>query len=231
MIPSVTAAQMRDVDRLMLEDAGISLLQMMENAGHSLARQARLMLGGDAQGRRVIVLAGPGGNGGGGLASARRLATWGADVGVVIAVPEMALAAAPALQLSALRWMGVPVLESGSVGTADLILDAIFGYSLSGPPIGRSAELIQAANASGVTILALDLPSGLHPDTGEALEPAIRATATVTLALPKAGLLMPRARTWTGDLYLADISVPEQVYRRLGLEVGPIFARSDLIRI
>ena len=231
MIPSVTAAQMREIDRLMLEEAGLSLLQMMEDAGRGLARQARTMLGGDARGQRVVVLAGPGGNGGGGLAAARRLAIWGAEVSVVLAVPGKALGVAAAHQLATLRWIGVPVHETGAISAADLILDAIFGYSLAGAPLGRTAELIQAANASSIPILALDLPSGLHPDTGEVLEPAVRATATVTLALPKAGFLNARARTWTGDLYLADISVPEEVYRRLGIEVGPLFARSDLIRI
>jgi NAD(P)H-hydrate epimerase len=222
---------MREVDRLMVEEVGISLLQMMENAGRGLAIQARAMLHGDVLGRRVIVLAGPGGNGGGGLAAARRLSVWGAEVEIVIANPSRPFADASARQLAALRWMGARILENGSVGDSDLILDAIFGYSLSGMPSGRPAELIEAANASPTPILALDLPSGLHPDSGEAFEPTIRAAATVTLALPKAGLVKPGAKAWVGDLYLADISVPERVYQRLGLEVGPIFARSDVISI
>ena len=215
----------------MVDEAGISLLQMMENAGRSLALQARAQLGGDARGRRVQVLAGRGGNGGGGLAASRRLGIWAAEVEVVLAFDRDALAEAPARQLAALEWMGVPVRSSGAVDAADLIIDAVFGYSLKGAPTGRPAELIEAANASGVPILALDLPSGLHPDSGQPLEPAIRAAATVTLALPKAGLLNPEARPWVGDLYLADISVPRAVYRAIGLEVGSIFASSDLIRI
>jgi len=222
---------MREVDGLTVKEAGISLLQMMENAGRCLALQARVMLLGDVLDRRVTVLAGPGGNGGGGLAAARRLAVWGADVEVVLASPPSALADAPAHQLASLEWMGVRIRETGPVGDSDLLLDAIFGYSLSGPPTGRPAELIEAANAWPTPILALDLPSGLHPDSGEASEPTIRATATVTLALPKAGLLKPGARAWVGDLYLADISVPARVYQHLGLEVGPIFAQSDLIAI
>jgi NAD(P)H-hydrate epimerase len=222
---------MREVDRFMVEEVGISLLQMMENAGRGLALQARAMLQGDVLGRRVTVLAGPGGNGGGGLAAARRLAIWGADVEIVIADPSRPFTDASAHQLAALKWMGVRVRETGSVGESDLLLDAIFGYSLSGAPTGRQSELIEAANASPAPILALDLPSGLHPDSGEAHEPTIRATATLTLALPKIGLLKPGAGAWVGDLYLADISVPDRVYRRLGLEVGRIFARSDVIAI
>lgn len=80
-------------------------------------------------------------------------------------------------------------------------------------------------------MLALDLPSGLDGDSGEALDPTIRATETLTLALPKRGLLAFAARPWVGQLYLADISVPEKVYGRLGLSVGPIFARGDIIPI
>jgi NAD(P)H-hydrate epimerase len=93
------------------------------------------------------------------------------------------------------------------------------------------AVLIRAANASGCPMLALDLPSGLDGDSGEASNPTIRATETLTLALPKRGLLAPAARPWVGRLHLADISVPAEVYRRLGLTVGPIFAESDIIPI
>ncbi len=77
--PTVSAEQMREVDRMMVEDLGIQLLQMMENAGRALAHRARVMLGGEAVGRRVTVLAGSGGNGGGGLVAGRRLALWGAS--------------------------------------------------------------------------------------------------------------------------------------------------------
>lgn len=75
---------------------------------------------------------------------------------------------------------------------------------------------------------ALDLPSGLDADSGEPFEPTIRATATLTLALPKVGLLKPMARQWVGALYFA---VPEAIYQRLGLRVGPIFAESDIVRV
>lgn len=83
MIPTLTVAQMREVDRIMVEDLKIELIQMMENVGRTLAQHTRrVFLGGDARGRRVIVLAGGGGNGGGGIAAARRLANWGAQVSI-----------------------------------------------------------------------------------------------------------------------------------------------------
>jgi NAD(P)H-hydrate epimerase len=238
MIPTVTVDQMREVDRLMMEEVEISLLQMMENAGRALATQARQPLGGDVRGRRIVVLAGRGGNGGGGLAAARRLFIWGADVWVVLGQEAEAMQGVPAQQLAILAHLGVPVRGPGQAGpdestlrSADLILDALIGYSLRGAPREPIAALIRVANAAGPPVLALDIPSGLDGDTGAASEPTIRAVTTLTLALPKAGLLQPAARAWVGDLYVADISVPEVAYRRLGLSVGPIFARADIVRV
>jgi NAD(P)H-hydrate epimerase len=235
-VTSVSVDQMREVDRLMTEEAGISLLQMMENAGRCLAAHARGMLGGDARRRQVVILAGPGGNGGGGLAAARRLYGWGAAVTVVLAQPREEMRGVPRQQLTILEWIGIPIRLatdgiSEQLAGADLVIDALLGYSLRGAPAGPVAALIRAANAAGRPILALDLPSGLDGDRGEASDPTIRATESLTLALPKHGLLAPAARPWVGRLYLADISVPEKIYRRLGLTVDPIFARSDIIPI
>jgi NAD(P)H-hydrate epimerase len=235
-ITSVTVDQMREVDRLMTEEVGISLLQMMENAGRSLATHARAMLGGDARGRQIIVLAGRGGNGGGGLVAARRLFLWGAAVTVVLAQSRDEMRGVPRQQLTILEWIGIPVRLAADgiselLSRVDLVIDALIGYSLRGAPVGTVAVLIRAANAAGRPILALDLPSGLDGDSGEPLDPTIRAAATLTLALPKHGLLVAAARPWVGHLFLADISVPENVYERLGLKVGPIFAESDIIPI
>ena len=237
MIPTVTVDQMREVDRLMIEDMGISLVQMMENAGRALATQARQMLGGDVRGQHIVVLAGRGGTGGGGMAAARRLFNWGADVAVILGQETEELQGVPAHQLAILRNIGVPVHYPGHAGPDDtilgssgLILDALIGYSLRGAPREPIASLIRTANAAGRPVLALDIPSGLDGDSGAASEPTIRAAATLTLALPKVGLVQPAAREWVGELYVADISVPEAVYQRLGLRIGPIFARSDIVR-
>jgi NAD(P)H-hydrate epimerase len=238
MIPVVSVDQMREVDRLMIEEMEISLPQMMENAGRALATQARRLLGGDVREQWIVVLAGRGGNGGGGMAAARRLAIWGADVAVLLGQEAEALQGVPAQQLAILRHIGVPVhgpRQAGaameSLGGAVLLLDALIGYSLRGAPREPIAALIRAANAAGSPVLALALPSGLDGDTGEPTEPTIKAVATLTLALPKRGLVQPAARAWVGALHVADISVPEVVYRRLGLQVGPLFARSDIVLV
>lgn len=233
-VPVVTAAQMREVDRIMVEDLGISILQMMENAGRAFAELTRIQLSG-LSGRRVVVLAGRGGNSGGGMAAARRLAIWGAEVRVVLAHADAALAEPPARQLASLRAMGVPVhgpAEAASLlHQADVVLDALLGYSVDGPPREPEAGLIRTANSHGLPILSLDLPSGLHPDHGVPYDPTIRATRTLTLALPKVGLLRPEAARSVGELWLADISVPPHVYAGFDIHPGSLFTESDLIRI
>lgn len=235
-VPYLTTAQMRGVDRLMVEEYGITLLQMMENAGLHLARLARArFLGGDPQGKRVTVLAGRGGNGGGALVCARRLYSWGADVRVILSRPMSAFEGVPEHQLRILRRMDVPLETAVPVSTIDstLIVDGLIGYSLSGAPRGAAAELIRWANAQSAPILALDVPSGVDATTGRAFEPAIQAGMTLTLALPKTGLRLPETAANVGALYLADIGVPPELYAHpdVGLAVGPLFARSEILCI
>src|SRR5262245_21924581 len=132
--------------------------------------------------------------------------------------------------------MGVPVWTAeqflpDTLAQADAILDALVGYSLQGPPREPIASLIRAANRADAPVIALDVPSGLDGDSGQAFDPTIRAATTLTLALPKAGLVRSVAREWVGDLYLADISVPVLVYQRLGVEPGSVFAASDVVPV
>ena len=236
-IPFLTADQMREVDRAMVEDFGVLLVQMMENAGRGLAHLARSrFLEGDPTGKRILVLAGTGGNGGGGLVCARWLHNWGAEVLVWLTAPPSQLAEVPRHQLGILERKGVLVELAGDrvdLPAGDLIVDAIIGYSLRGSPAGMAASLILAANSHGAPVLALDVPSGLDATEGAAYEPATRATATLTLALPKKGLDPAGAREHVGELYLADIGVPPELYQRppLFMSVGPIFASSEIIRI
>lgn len=237
-VPFVTTDQMREVDRLVVERYGIILLQMMENAGRHLAHLAqRRFLGGDPRGRAVLVLAGPGGNGGGGLVSARRLYSWGANLQVWVAAEPSRMAQVPRHQLTVLERMGVPIQVAGrdiELSPADLIIDALIGYSLRGAPAGGTAALIRAARGqSRASVLSMDLPSGVDATTGAVYEPCIKATATLTLALPKQGLRSQSARRHVGELYLCDIGVPPEFYSLppLCLDVGPIFATGDIVRI
>jgi len=235
--PFITAAQMREVDRLMVEYYGITLFQMMEHAGRHLAHLARVrFFDGNPRDRRVLVLAGTGGNGGGGLVCARRLHNWGANVEVWLAAAAFRLTEVTRRQLEILEKLRVPIKVASSGETfppAALVLDALVGYSLRGAPTGLTAALVEAANRSEAPVLSLDIPTGVDATTGEVYEPAVQANATLTLALPKSGLRAPGARRRVGELYLGDIGVPPALYARptLELDVGPLFAASDLIRI
>ncbi len=235
-IPRLTTSQMVEVDRAMMEDYGISLMQMMENAGRGLAYLAReRFLSGDPRGRRIVALTGTGGNGGGALVAARRLNNYGAQVTVITTREAAAFTPVPAHQLAILRRMGVPIHEGvlpDGLPTADLVLDGLIGYSLRGAPRGTAAGLIRWATGQPAPVLALDVPSGLDAAGGAVYDPAIRAAATMTLALPKVGLDDPAAAGHVGELYLADISVPPELYAGPGLElaVGPLFATADILR-
>jgi NAD(P)H-hydrate epimerase len=228
-VPAVTADQMREVDRIAVEDFGLGILQMMENAGRNLALSVLDMLGreevpsqaalGDGvPGERpaVAILAGSGGNGGGGLCCARHLHNRGVQVSVLLSKDPVELRGAAANQLGILRAAGVePVALVGAdevLRRSMVVVDALIGYSLRGAPRGRAAELIDRCNEHGGRVLSLDLPSGLDATTGDAPGVVVGPERTLTLALPKTGL-----RDVQGDLYLADIGIPPQAYAALGL--------------
>jgi len=233
-IPTVTIAQMEAADRAMVEDYHIDLIQMMESAGRQLAHLARdRFLDADPRGKAVAVLAGTGGNGGGALVAARRLAGWGARVEVALTRAAMAFSGVPARQLAIVERLGLPLRVAGAPGRVDLVLDGLVGYHLVGAPRERLAELIRWANALDTPVLALDVPSGMDADTGEQSVPTMRADATMTLALPKAGLLDAGGQAPVGELYLADIGIPPALWAGagIGVDVGPLFAKSEIIRL
>lgn len=185
-LPDVTIEQMREVDRIMIEDLGITLLQMMEQAGRGLAELAISRF----QPASCTVLAGGGGNGGGGLVAARHLANRGVDVHVTL-VDDTPASTATHHQRHTLDRMGMriePVPHD-----AELIIDALLGYSLRDDPRRHAAELIRWAASSQAPVLSLDTPSGL-------------ALATLTIALPKVGLrLAPQV---VGTLYASTSPCP-----------------------
>jgi len=225
----ISVAQMREVDRVAVE-VGLSLVRMMENAGANLAAMARELLGGDLAGRRIAVLSGPGGNGGGGLVCARRLAGSGAEVEVRLGTEPEVLAEVPREQYELLLELGVSVrVGAEDLPDPELFVDALLGYSQRGAPREGIAELIE--RTEGGRVLALDVPSGLELESGAAFEPGVAAEATMTLALPKRGLASDQGRERVGDLYLADIAIGTSVYDRLGIRYSPPFGPGPLLRL
>lgn len=243
-LPAVTNEQMAEVDRLMIEQYHIGLLQMMENAGRSLAEQARRTLGGGLRGRRIVVLCGAGNNGGGGMVAARHLHNRGAQVQARLAVDPDHLKQVPRQQWRILEKLRLTGAEPGDRGgaeatisnspglrPADLLIDALIGYGLRGDPRGAIADWIQRANRSERPILALDAPSGLDTTSGQPGSPCIRAAATLTLALPKTGLMEANARPYVGELFVADIGVPPELYAEIGIPAEAWFEEDSIVPV
>jgi NAD(P)H-hydrate epimerase len=238
-IPSVTAAQMGEVDRLTVEELHVPVDVLMENAGHQIAVTARAFLGGSVAGKRVIGLVGSGNNGGDAAVALRHLVNWGARVCAEVAAPQERVRETTRHQTSRLllatTWEVAIVHEAWQKGPrdleADLLIDGLLGYSTKGAPREAVAALIEAANNSRVPILAVDLPSGVEPDSGVVSGVAIRAAATVTLALPKRGLVDAKARDYVGELLLADIAIPHAAFARIGVDTWRLFEQGDLVRV
>jgi len=227
--PAVTAAEMRRVDDVAVEDAGLALVQMMEHAGRGLAAAVVDHAGGvpDA----VSVLAGTGGNGGGGLAAARHLRNRGADVDLTLSKPPDAFEGPTGRQLSLLRADGVTPDHGRVPGAAALadgpVVDALVGYGLSGAPRGRVRDLVAATG--GADVVSLDVPTGVDATDGSRPGAAVDPALVATLALPKTGLAPLDA-----PVTLVDLGIPGVVYERAGLAHDPPFGprfRVDLDRV
>jgi NAD(P)H-hydrate epimerase len=237
-ISCVSVEEMKEIDRLMVEDYSIQLMQMMENAGAALSFLCARHLKHSVD-KKVVILAGSGNNGGGGFVSARRLANFGADVTVI--KPFSSLKTIPAQQMKGLEKIPVRIFTYSDpsqkqivvklLQSADLIVDALIGYGLSGDPRGLIFDLVQLISHVKTDVIALDVPSGLNADNGLPGQPSIKATSTLTLGLPKQGFLSDQAASHLGKLYLADISIPHELYNQIGLKVPYLFDGDPYIRI
>ena len=194
----------------------------MEAAGWHVARFV---------GQRAAVVCGVGNNAGDGLAAARHLHRWGRLAGVYC-VDSMRLRGAAEQEVRALRRIGVNVRSELDLKDAEVVVDAIFGTGLSRAPEGRFAAWIEAVNESGKPTIAIDVPSGLDADTGVAYAPTVNASTTITLGLPKPGLLQGDGPRLSGTVLVADIGVPFEVYRAVGIDVPlDLFAKGELVRL
>lgn len=232
----VTAEQMAQIDRIMMDDLGVDPLQLMEAAGLVVAEAIRQQLAGDVAGKRVLLLAGSGGNGGDAFVAACYLSARGAHPRVVLSKAASALSSITAHQCRLARAFDVPVEEmpDGTDAfdeTYDLIVDGLLGFSGRGNPRGFIAEMIKRANAHPAPVLAIDLPSGLDATTGVPGEPCIHAKTTITLALPKQGFVTEGARDACGEISVGDIGVPAFVVAQVGATVPPtLFSSQSILR-
>jgi NAD(P)H-hydrate epimerase len=206
----LTSAEMRAAEGRVIA-LGTPGLTLMERAGAATARAAERLV---SEGGRVLVLCGPGNNGGDGYVVARDLAASGFEVAVAaLATPRAGTDAARA----AATWTG-PVLSaaSGDPAQADLFVDALFGTGLARDLDGAAADLVARVNAAGKPVLAVDIPSGIDADTGAVRGAAIRADATVTFAARKPGHLLYPGRALCGLVEVADIGIPAELVAASG---------------
>jgi NAD(P)H-hydrate epimerase len=221
-LPVISSALVKEADALAHERFGIAVDWLMEAAGWQLARFCT---------SRTVVACGVGNNAGDGLAAARHLYRWG-RLASVACVDEGRLHGPAEKELHALRKVGVDVTETLLFEGAEMVLDAIFGTGISRAPEGNFALWIDAINESGAQVVSVDVPSGLDADTGVAYAPCVRAHTTVTLGLPKAGLMKNDGPGLAGEVWVADIGMPLEVYAALGMEVpATLFEAQDRFRL
>lgn len=234
----LTRAALREVDRLARAEYAIPGLLLMENAGRHVAEAALDGLEGEAD-PGVLVVCGPGNNGGDGLVAARHLDNAGVRTAIVLPLG----AAGPGdagVNLDIVRRMGLTIVEAGVDGAREieraagmpggpsLVIDALLGTGLSRRVEGAGAEAIGAVNrlaAGGVPVLAVDIPSGLDADSGQVLGVAVRASVTVSFVGLKPGFLALEAQTYVGEVIVADIGAPRALTERLGRRVSADAAR------
>lgn len=225
--PALSRDEVRELDRVAIEDYGINGLILMENAGRWCARAASRMLG-EAQGRKVTVVCGRGNNGGDGFVVARHLTNWGAHVGVLLlAAAEDVLRSGgeTAANLRIIMNMGIPLHEAESAegiaeaiaaaSNCDLLVDGLLGTGARGEVREPFRSAIRAINECECPVLAIDVPSGLDCDTGKPLGEAVRAHRTVTFVARKIGFEQPGAQEYTGQVEVAEIGIPRTAIERV----------------
>jgi NAD(P)H-hydrate epimerase len=220
---AVTKGEMRACEHKAISQYGISGLVLMENAGLEVFRLIEKLLG-SVVGKKVVILAGKGNNGGDGYVVARHLVNQGARVTVFLVGSKKEIVGDAAVNLNILEAMGVDLAEVNatcgqriwdrlklSVKISDCVVDALLGTGFKGEVTGDMAEVIDIVNTSGSLIVSVDIPSGVDADTGRTCGKAVEAAYTVTFALPKIGLLFYPGAFCAGELIIADITIPAAV--------------------
>lgn len=206
---------MKVIDRKAIESWGISGLVLMENAGRAVVDYLEEEIG-TVKGKKFVVVCGKGNNGGDGFVITRHLLNRSAFVDCVLLGTIAEVKGDARTNAEILRHAGVPIRETRqfdelvfSIRTAPYIIDAIFGTGVSTPLEGIFAQTIQLINESGAYVISVDIPSGIDADTGNVLNLAVQAKLTVTMGVPKYGLILYPGKSYVGKLRIADIGIPK----------------------
>ena len=216
----LNAVQMREAERVAIEDVGIPSIVLMENAGRQVVAAIETAFSSTLDGR-IAVLCGHGNNGGDGFVVARTLLERGIDASVFVIGALDAVRGDARANLDILGRLGVTVVEIGDeqtwelhfseISQCTLIVDAIFGTGLRAPLAGMLETVAADVNASGLPVVAIDLPSGMSADTPHLIGDCIEATMTVTLTAPKLPLVLPPAEPFAGDVVIAHIGITQEI--------------------
>ena len=220
----LNAEQMREADRRTIQDIGLASLVLMENAGRQVVAAVESLYP-DLADRSVAIVCGKGNNGGDGFVVARTLHQRGVDVSVFVIGKITDIKGDARINLEILGRIGQTVVEVADetawelhgmeVSGHDLIIDAMFGTGLSAPLTGFYETVVADINDAGVPIVSIDMPSGMSADTSDLIGDAIDATVTVTLGAPKLPLVLPPAESKSGDVVIADIGIPFDIFEQL----------------
>jgi NAD(P)H-hydrate epimerase len=229
MTHSLTLDQIRLVDRVAIEQFGISGLVLMENAGRGAADFIAQYTSHTSEKSTYVILCGTGNNGGDGLVIARHLHALGRPVTVFLSGKHDKLSHDCAVNLSILQKTSIPIhwcdeslnLESGGIvlnaeiknmiANAEVVIDALLGTGVKGAPRGSAALLIEAANASHAKKFAIDVPSGMNTETGELGIPTFIADFTITFVAEKPCFQKSHAKKATGQIVVLPIGIPPEV--------------------
>ena len=219
----VTGKMMKEADRKAIEEAGVPSLLLMEHAGLGVLKEVEKLLGTCSQ-KIVSIVAGKGNNGGDGFVVARHLLKKGSIPKVFLAVDPDQIKGDAKVNLSLFeQWGGqISTVTSGNLravkkelGESHLIVDALFGTGLSSPLEGLVAQLVRFINGLNLLVVAIDIPSGIHSDSGQVLGVAIKARVTATMGLPKQGCYFFPGAEYTGELKIVDIGIPPSVLEQI----------------
>lgn len=221
-----TAKQIQNIDRRAIREFGIPGPVLMENAASAIVFEMERFFEG-LDGVKVGILCGKGNNGGDGLALARRLRIRGVPVRVALLASFAALKGEAKLNLAILRKMDVEIMPNAAstviaemIEWSDVLVDAMLGVGLSSPLKGNYAIAAELMNLAGRPVVAVDIPTGINADTGEVMGSAVRADLTVTMVLPKRGLVLYPGAAFAGQVRVADIGIPPEVIEKEAIQAG-----------
>jgi len=202
-----TAAQVRALDRFAIEKCGIAGYALMTRAASAALEVLRRRWPGV---RRILVVCGGGNNGGDGYVLARLARANGLDATVVALAPRERLKGDALLAYDDCRGAGIPIgsITDQVFAAQELVVDALFGTGLDRPVDPPMAAVIEQINSSRLPVLALDVPSGLHADSGQVMGAAVRASATVTFVGLKLGCFIGQGPAHCGELHFAGLDIP-----------------------